>query len=360
MIKSIELFNFQSHKKTKIELCPGLNVLIGRSRSGKTSIMRGLRFVKDNRPSKNAFVSFWDRDEKKKNAPITEHYCSIVFTEGKEVKRIKTNNRNGYDILMDGKTIEDFDAVNKDVPDRITEIINMDDVNIQKQFDKPFMISDSNIEIARFLNKAIKLELIDEVLSKAEDKRIKTNRKYSDTSEEIGRLVVELGTLDWIDKAEALNELIVRRDLLIEKSMTTISNISKLLVDIQNVEELINRFPKNLDYVTKIIKDIEEIDSTSLIKQKTDLENILSNLNTAIKNRSKLLDLNTLNIYSSKILEIEKFEEQLSKSADYCGRLVTLISSIESQQSIIKQSILIKKQLEEQMPDTCPTCGKEW
>ena len=49
-IKKLDLINFQSHKFTSLELADGLNVIVGPSDNGKTSILRAIRWVLFNEP----------------------------------------------------------------------------------------------------------------------------------------------------------------------------------------------------------------------------------------------------------------------------------------------------------------------
>ena len=59
MIKKIQIQNFQSHKETTLKLDPGVNIIVGTTDSGKTSILRALRWVIWNRPSGDDFRSWW-------------------------------------------------------------------------------------------------------------------------------------------------------------------------------------------------------------------------------------------------------------------------------------------------------------
>lgn len=44
-IKSIIIKNFQSHANTELELCDGVNVILGNSDVGKTAILRALGWI---------------------------------------------------------------------------------------------------------------------------------------------------------------------------------------------------------------------------------------------------------------------------------------------------------------------------
>ena len=55
-IKKVNLVNFQSHKDTTIEFDKGLNIIVGASDSGKTSILRGIKWALYNDPSGDYFI----------------------------------------------------------------------------------------------------------------------------------------------------------------------------------------------------------------------------------------------------------------------------------------------------------------
>ena len=46
MIKSIELTNFESHKHSEFVFSPYINIITGQSNHGKSSIIRGLYWIK--------------------------------------------------------------------------------------------------------------------------------------------------------------------------------------------------------------------------------------------------------------------------------------------------------------------------
>ena len=59
MIQSLALKNFQSHKDTLIKFDPGVNVIVGSTDSGKSAIIRALRWLVWNRPIGDKMRSNW-------------------------------------------------------------------------------------------------------------------------------------------------------------------------------------------------------------------------------------------------------------------------------------------------------------
>ena len=100
MIKSFSLKNFQSHKNSLITLNRGVNVIIGDSDSGKSSIARAFRAVVENRPSGDEFVSNWGGRME-----------LVLETDEATVSRIRDKGYNAY--LLDN---QEFVAFKTDVP----------------------------------------------------------------------------------------------------------------------------------------------------------------------------------------------------------------------------------------------------
>lgn len=78
-IKKIILQNFQSHKYTVIELDEELNVIVGPSDSGKSAIIRALKWVLYNEPAGDFFIREGERE-----ASVT-----LEFSDNIKVKRFR-------------------------------------------------------------------------------------------------------------------------------------------------------------------------------------------------------------------------------------------------------------------------------
>ena len=55
-IKQLRLKNFQSHEDTVLDFVPGLNVLLGNSDTGKSAIVRAIRWLFYNEPAGDEFL----------------------------------------------------------------------------------------------------------------------------------------------------------------------------------------------------------------------------------------------------------------------------------------------------------------
>lgn len=347
--------NFRSHKLTKINFDDGINAIIGSSGRGKTQILRALYWVKDNKPDGLSYISHFNRD--KKGLPIEPTIVSVELENKVFVVRERSKEFNGYRVKK-GKEIESFDAMNGKVPDRVSSLLNLGDVNVQKQLDAPFLLSGSAGEAARYLNGIIRLDMIDEVLSRADIKHRKlvSNKKELETEyEEANKKIADLG---FIDDAKLLLEKIE----FIEKEKDELVVKKTELLHIKD----------ELDLVTSVLSKVKEIIKAELIVEQ--VEEILENKQRKEKERKSLVNIKN---------ELDKLEKDLDISYDI-DAVNEIIEKIECSYTIIKESkqkrknlIAIKEQLEsyddflkkngkyilEQekkleklIPDECPWC----
>lgn len=150
MINSIKLQGFQSHDNSIIEFSNGVNILIGQSRNGKTSVLRAFRWLLENRPlGIDNFIM-----HNKKEISVT------LELDGHTITRKKNSKENVY--ILDGEV---FAGIGSNVPEPITQILNLADLNISNQFDQPYLLFDSPGQVAQQLNSVVHLEKIDTALA---------------------------------------------------------------------------------------------------------------------------------------------------------------------------------------------------
>jgi DNA repair exonuclease SbcCD ATPase subunit len=154
MIKSIKLRNFQAHEKATCKLSPEVTTIVGRSDAGKSSILRGLRWVALNDPAGEAFIRHGEPGSR----------VRLEFEDGILVDRTKGSGKNSYHIHDQDKK-HSFVSFGSGVPDEVQDVVRLSEVNFQGQYDHPFWLGDTAGEVSRQLNKTVKLDVIDGVLA---------------------------------------------------------------------------------------------------------------------------------------------------------------------------------------------------
>ena len=119
MLKSLKLKEFQNHERSELKFSEGLNVIRGASDNGKSAIIRGLRWIVENRPTGEGFR----RTDGEGNNTVVE------ATFGHDiVKRVK-GKKNIY--ILNG---QEYKAVGTGIPKEISDVIDFNDTNHQTQF----------------------------------------------------------------------------------------------------------------------------------------------------------------------------------------------------------------------------------
>ena len=194
MISSILVKGFQSHKETILDLHEGVNVLVGLTGAGKSVIFKAFDWVFRNRPLGDEYRSWWGGDTK----------VAILLKEGQRVGRVRTDNDNYY--FINDKEFRAFG--NGPPPQPVLDFLNLSDVNFQAQSDPSFLISNSSGEVARYLNRAVHLDVIDQALGNIGGT---LRKEKEDLKRERGSLEddrAKLADYDWLEEADKRTTLL--------------------------------------------------------------------------------------------------------------------------------------------------------
>jgi len=275
MIEQIRLQNFQAHKDTTLELHPKINVIVGESDQGKSSIARALYWLFFNRPSGDEFVN-----SPKKKTEVT------AICKGKEITRVRSKSINKY--VINGA---DFDAPRTDVPDQIRDIINFTPTNIQLQDDSPFLLHLNSGDVAKKLNNVVGLNLIDSSYSYINSVIKKQSAQEKQLKKEIQEKKKQLQSFAKLDtiieKSEKFEQLQEKLITLDKKHADLSSTIDKIE---QTREVLV--LQKKIESTSNPLRSLQKaLDSLKEQKQKTErilkYTRLLMELQTKINKQTK-------------------------------------------------------------------------
>ena len=345
MIRKISAFNFQSHKKSVLNLHHGVNAIIGTSDSGKSAlIIRLLVWVLNNRPLGDAFRSIWGGETR---AEIETDENLIVRSKDKK----------------DVYKIDDLElkAFNKDVPDEVTQSLNMSDINIARQFDRPYLLDSSSGEIAQHFNQIAHLDKIDSSLSKIQSQirslehSIKADEQYR---KELEESLKDFEDLDALDKEVVELELMQQTK---EDIAEEINQIASVIGGLKDSKQQIKKLEK-----TTAISDIIEsslIDFATRAKlygKINSLSNLIIKSNTVRLNTEKLVLFTRRDNEITEAIDLLSQKKEASKAIEQLHTDIWNLKGITVRISKTKEEV---KELEEEfhnnMPDTCPLCGQE-
>lgn len=155
----LSVSNFQIHKTHEVDIPLGRTTYLeGDSDTGKSAMIRAIRWVCENKPDGGSFVTFGQPRGAK---------STVTFDDGEHViTRERGKSENSYN--MDGV---EFKAFGRDVPEPIKAVLNISPYAFQCQGEPPFLIGASAPEAAKILSEACGLGVIDTAVQFVRDKK---------------------------------------------------------------------------------------------------------------------------------------------------------------------------------------------
>ncbi|MFC7441527.1 AAA family ATPase [Laceyella putida] len=185
--KRLVIENFQSHQHTTIDFSDGLNVFVGPSDSGKSAILRAIRWVLFNVPRGSDYI----------RSGAKECRVSLTFADGTEVVRVRSSSINRYILRKPGEEERVFEGFGNTVPQEIVDVHRIEPIKLDQkelyvhfgtQLESPFLLFESNQNKAKTIGRISGAHLIDNALKKASSDRQQMNaeiKRLEQTRDEI-------------------------------------------------------------------------------------------------------------------------------------------------------------------------------
>lgn len=336
MIEKVQIRGHGANKKLDVEFSPTVTSIIGKSYDGKSWLLRALEWVCRNKPAGTAYIN-WDSDEAKVRLSI----------DAKKVIRIRNNSVNSY--RLSGKS-EPYVAFGNDVPRIISELVNVSEINFQKQHTLPFWFCETAGEVSRQLNSIVNLEIIDSTLAAiATEIRdtgtvIKvTEKAFKKATQDKKELLYVKALDEKLKRVEKLQELyqvdVVKRSTIEQK----LDLVSKYVCTRESRLELVSDGSKAMSSGKKYSEIAISVEKLSkLVESAESLQVVLKNRPPSIKPLGKLRD-------------------KLKEVTSQCLTLQNLITIIEHRRErkckAEKELKLLKAELKKIADGRCPLCG---
>ena len=351
MITELDILNFQSHEETHLSFHPGVNIFVGSSDSGKTAIIRAIRWVVWNRPSGADFRS-WSAKGRTSVELVTEEGI-ILRSKDKQDK---------YTLGISGHKDTEFTAFGTSVPEEISKLLNISEINLQSQLDSPFLLSETPGKVAEHFNKVAHLEMIDTATQNINSwiRELTSDIKYAEGQ--------KLSLKEGLTKFEHLEKFEVEVEVLEdqEKEFTKLCNSKSKLEAVLNSHLLNDTKISKLQPLLEIEiplnqifkwKDEKEKKETEYYKLNFLLDKLFLN-ESNIKEKEEILTIETnvtylLKLYSDK----DKIDKEYKSLYRLSNSIVQINRSIEGAKQ--KHNDLHEK-FEKAFPtgSVCPLCNQ--
>lgn len=214
MLKSVLIENFQIHSRMEIEFDPCVTTIVGKSDTGKSSILRAIKWLVTNRPGGDEFIR-QGCDEVR--VSLTSEEWNITRSKG---------GKEGNTYTLNGSV---FKAFGTDIPDEINRVLNIGIVTWGNQHDPPFWFGLSPGQVSKELNAVVNLDLIDSALAAAasEVRRAKATVQVSEDRLAAARERRE--GLRWVKQAAADFTALEQKHDKLSKDCEKRSRIASLL-----------------------------------------------------------------------------------------------------------------------------------
>lgn len=255
-IKRITLENFQSHKFTVIDFDDGLNAIVGPTDSGKTAILRAIKWVLYNEPQGDSFIRQGE----------SQASVQILFSTGVTVKRYRSKSKNGYEITYADGTSTTFEGFGSQVPQEVEEATKMPKItlrqgetrslNMAEQLEGPFLLTDNPSLKAAAIGKLVQADVIDYALGQVNLDLRNKKKEARDREEDLETLNKDLESYFYL---EDLGKII--KDL--EKIQENLNKNKEKLERLENLRENYTKIQGLIDNLEKIkisLKDLSKVD----------------------------------------------------------------------------------------------------
>jgi DNA repair exonuclease SbcCD ATPase subunit len=343
MIRSLSIQNFQSHKDSLLEFVPGVNIIVGESDSGKTAILRALRWVVWNRPSGDAFRSTWGGDTK-----------VDLGTDESEVARIK-GKANEYQ--LDGQSLKAFGS---GVPDELS-ILRINEINFKQQLESPFLLSESPGAVAQHFNRIAHLEKIDTAVKNVQSNIRSLEQDYEAKKKQINELQEELKQYEDIETIESEIEVLEQMQSQLTNLQNSKNRLKKLASDVKSVESRIDENKGVLEAEQTVSDLLEKEEKTKdLQKRRKSLQNLIKNLKRVNSQINKNNEILTAENLITDLFEKIELRDETKQKREKLYSLVKNVKNTESnKQNKIDELSQLESEFHEIMPETCPLCGNK-
>jgi exonuclease SbcC len=245
VIQEIRYQNVQPHRQRRLAFEPGLNVIVGETDKGKSSLIRGLR---------------WLALHESASGLIT-HGETVMKVGAKTPKgsviRFKDSKESGYKL---GE--EYFKACKTDQPKEVQDLLSLTEINFQSQFDSMFLLAATGGQRAKEINKLVALEDIDLATTWLKSKSAKLATLMQAAEDKISKCNADLET--YVDLDERLKIYASLREVFdrISENNTRAKALTQFIEEYESVNTAFGMCHLNSLRLEILIAALERLEAT--------------------------------------------------------------------------------------------------
>jgi len=249
VIQEIRYQNVQPHRQRRLAFEPGLNVIVGETDKGKSSLIRGLRWL------------------------ALHESASGLITHGETVMKVGVKTPNGTIIrFKDSKESgyklgeEYFKACKTDQPKEVQDRLSLTEINFQSQFDSMFLLAATGGQRAKEINKLVALEDIDLATTWLKSKSAKLATLMQAAEDKISKCNADLEA--YVDLDERLKIYASLREVFdrISKNNTRAKALTQFICELEAIDGLLGTNVAATMRLESLIAALERLEATKAAK----------------------------------------------------------------------------------------------
>lgn len=329
-IKALELNNFQKHERLLLNFTEGVNVIVGSTDCGKSTIIRAIRWT---------FYPDQLRGEVVRRTDTKKTSVKVTLDSGIIIERIKTSTVNSYKLTINGEETE-YNATGNTLPEDIQKIIKFIPIEIDKdniilnianQIAMPFLLDKSGTFRQKLFNKLTGNDILDQAMQGLNKDILNIGKETKFVTQQIGELSLSLG------KIKKQKENAEKITLLFAKKVEDIKILNERLEELKKCKEELTKVDKQLNETKQRIASIKSIPAEviKIIKQQViKLDNYLTLQKEINKINNELKIVNkSLSMIKVPNIDIKKYindSDKLAKLIKLKENLFTINDSLQS------------------------------
>ncbi|MEY8751181.1 AAA family ATPase [Alkalicoccobacillus gibsonii] len=312
-ILDVRLENFQSHLDSQFTFADGLNVLIGQSDSGKTAVIRGIRWALFNQPRGTDFI----------RAGSDFVRVTIQFESGDRLIRERTASKNRYMIKKNGQEQQVFESFGQHVPQEVLDLHGMRPLRIDRdheltihlaqQLDGPFLLEQPGSMRAKTIGRISGAHYLDAAIRDTSRDLHSLNQSKRWSEEQTEQLKKDLEPY----------EQVIRSGEQLEKASHLFEEIKSKQARLESLQS------KHQDLHTNQGLMKQSQDKLDSLKELPTIELMLYRLEWMIQRQSVFKKLHEQQqTYTEQLLKVERFlqlTESIEEAAERERRAKTLV-----------------------------------
>lgn len=335
MLEHLHIVGFQAHNELSLELGQ-ISCLVGPSDSGKSSVLRALRWLATNRPTGDSFIH--------KGSKVASTCLQI---DGHTITRTRGNGVNA--LQLDGETYPTLGT--GPIPQTISDLLNLSESAFALQHDSPYLFGRTAGEVSRDLNNVVNLTLIDSTLANAASAVRKAKTEADVAERRLQEARQRRDTLTWVAEADKAMQALEQSYTALETNRLQQAKIAVTLQKATKCQEaIVNATNARLATEKAIAAATKALQASNKANRAVDL----------VERLRKAEESKHFASIASDWTRVEKTVAVAQRSQQKVGKAMTTLQRLQSALAQKKKATMeatkASKAWQNEMGEVCPLC----